>query len=122
MTTRKKKEPADGHALFGDLVGEIRAAKVGTVKKHPDGNYARVLDGKRTIGYVVPRKEEVRVYVNTLAKEVPAGVSFEKVRLGQHHFGRGEVVVAVAEPGDFKDAAKALRTAAAHPVPRKGSK
>lgn len=119
---RRQAPQADGHALFGDLIGRIRADKVGTVRKHPGGQYARVVADGRTVGYVVPRRAEVRVYANVLAKEMPAGVSFEKVKLGAHHFGRGEVVVAVAEPGDFQDAEKALRTAAKHPVPRKAAR
>lgn len=114
-----RPEPADGHALFQDLVGRIRGDRVGTVKKHPDGQYARVVHEGRTIGYLVPRRSEARVYAQALAAAMPAGLSFEKVKLGSHHFGRGEVVVAVAEPGDFPDAVKALRAAAKHPVPRK---
>lgn len=118
-TAARKQDEQDGRTLLKELVAHLRKRKAGTVRQHPDGNYARVsVDGK-TVGYLVPRRRAVALYANALSASMPAGVSHTKVKLGSHHFGRGEVLLEVAERGDFGDAARALAAAAKHPIPRK---
>lgn len=109
----------DAGALMKALLGKLRSAKAGKVVAHEKGLYARLMDGKRTVGYVVPRKKGLRVYPNALADAMPDGLSFTKVELGAHHYGRGEVILDVAGEDDFADAVKALEAAAANPIPRK---
>lgn len=124
-STTETKPKGDGASLFKALLARVREAKIGEVVEHKDGQYARVLieDGKRNAGYVVPGKTKLNVYPQALAKQMPEGVGFKKVKLGAHHYGRGEVIVPVDREDDFDTALKALQAAAKLPAPqRKGAK
>lgn len=120
---------ADGQKLFDAVLAAGRAAKLGAgiaIVEHKDGIYARLqLDGA-TRAYVVRSKTMAHVYPNSLAAEVKkasAGLTFKKVALGSHHYGKGEVVVAVVGEGDVANAVEALRASIkAEPVTKPKAK
>lgn len=124
-TTRKppkadaKKEAADGPALYKAVIAAAKAAKVGAIVEHGGGLYSRLqVDGK-TVAYIVRGKTVASVYPNTLAASMPKEVTFRAVELGAHHYGRGEVVVAVASDADVPNAVAALKASVtAPPVPK----
>lgn len=119
-TAEPKAPAADGQKLYRALLARAKQAKAGDVVEHKDGLYARLQVAGRTAAYIVRGKTVATVYPNTLAASMPKEVSFRRVALGAHHYGRGEVVVAVAGEGDFDNAVAALKAAAVAPaVPKK---
>lgn len=125
-TTRKppkaadaKKETADGPALYKAVIAAAKTAKVGTILEHKGGLYSRLqVDGK-TVAYIVRGKTVASVYPNTLAASMPKEVTFRTVELGAHHYGRGEVVVAISSDADVANAVAALKASVtAPPVPK----
>lgn len=122
-TTSPAKAPkaqAAGPDLYKALLGKVKQARIGEVVEHPKGIYSRLMEGKRTLAYVVRGKKQATVFPNTLAASMPKEVKFDKVELGSHHYGRGEVVVPVGSEADFGNAMAALKASAKAPaLPKK---
>jgi len=118
MASTNEKE-GRGHELFVALLK--RVSSIGTPIVHKDGQYARVMidDAKRNVGYIVPGKTKLNVYPQAEAKDMPKDLpgGFKQVKLGTHHYGRGEVIVPVESEDDFDGAVAAL-TAASKLPPR----
>lgn len=121
MASTDEKAPAaeateapTGEDIFQGLLARIKGEKIGTeVKLHPKGTYARVfVNDKKHAGYIVRGKTKVNVYPQALAADMPKDLGFKKVKLGSHHYGRGEVIVPVDGEGDFDAAVTALQAAA----------
>lgn len=108
-------EAPTGEDIFQGLLARVKGEKIGTeVKIHPKGTYARVfVNDKKHAGYIVRGKTKVNVYPQALAADMPKNLGFKKVKLGSHHYGRGEVIVPVDGDGDFDAAVTALQAAAA---------
>lgn len=111
----------DGAALYDALLKQAKQAKVGTISE-TKGMYFRVQAGGRTAAYVVKGKTVATVYPCALAESMPDTVTFRKVELGAHHYGRGEVIISVGGEDDFANALAALAAAVKAPAPPKKAK
>lgn len=118
----KKTEEAkpSGPTLYEAVLAAARKAiRRGEFVAHKNGLYTRLqLDG-RTVAYIVRGKKSATVYPNTLAANAPEGLKYKTVELGSHHYGRGEIMVAVSSPDDVANAVAMLKASLSMPaVPR----
>jgi hypothetical protein len=129
MAARKKaaegeaaaaKPASEGGELYEALVAAAKKSRLkGELIPHRAGLYSRLQVDGRTVAYVVRGRTVATIYPNALAESAPADLTFKTVKLGSHHYGRGEIVVSVASEEDIPNAIAMLKASVSMPaVPR----